>query len=333
MTSDPSTRYVELADGEDLLLRATHPVRFAAEAPFGRYADAMVTIVGGRNVVMIGAHFIGERSPMASVAAEVGREDTVIKVTTTAGFPPSGQLRCDGELMTYTSRTSNSFIVSARRAGYFLDSKISSDSLHRVGSPIYLGEYSRSALSLRSQTGAVHIEGFQADGFLNDGIRIRGSASTTVTLQNFRIGPVTNHDPVGWTDGHPDCIQTWGNGVGHLRLSHGTLIAGRAGKGIENAADTTSGKPVGRITMLNTEIVDAGTTFLLSNRSPATQWEVCNSWLVTDLPKKTAVRGSDTADDDAFREMIGIESAANDQAFVMGQTSDAPYISPGYLQP
>lgn len=332
VSNDPASRYIELNSGEDLLLIFNEPAKFDFNGPMGVSADGIVTVVGGRNVNVFGAHFIGEPGPITSISVQVEENDMVINVPTTEGFPPNGHIRVDGEFITYSSKTPTSFIVEARRNGYYLDSPVSSSTIHLVGAKVYLGEYSRTALSMRTQTGTVHIEGFLAEGFLNDGLRIRGTATTIVQFQNFWVGPVVNHEKVNWTDGHPDCVQTWGNGAAEVRLGNGTLIAGRGGKCIENAADTTTGTAVGKIVTRNLEMIDDGTNFLCYARSAPTTWDVANTWIITDLPKDTAIRKAGDLPDPVLAPMIGVEKAnMRDRYFIKKSDIGIGYVSPGYI--
>lgn len=74
---------------------------------------------------------------------------------------------------------------------------------------------SRRALFLNNQTGTVHIEGLLMHGDdISEGIQIRAPYAR-VQIQNCAVYNMHARDQIGFTDNHPDLIQTWGN-VGEL---------------------------------------------------------------------------------------------------------------------
>ena len=83
--------------------------------------------------------------------------------------------------------------------------------------PDAVTEAKRRAFFIRNATGVVHIEGVLMHGEdIGEGIHI-SAPDAIVQIQNVRIWGIHARDAIGFTDGHPDLIQTWGN-VGELRV-------------------------------------------------------------------------------------------------------------------
>lgn len=79
----------------------------------------------------------------------------------------------------------------------------------------------RRAMILRNVTGILHIEGLLIDGDdLSEGLQIY-CPDGIVQLENIRLWNMHARDQVGFTDNHPDIIQTDGN-VAELRVDHFT---------------------------------------------------------------------------------------------------------------
>lgn len=69
----------------------------------------------------------------------------------------------------------------------------------------------RTGLKLYDATGTMHIEGLLIDGpDLSEGIQT-DTPDAYVQLQNVRVVDVHARDQVGFTDNHPDVVQTYGN--------------------------------------------------------------------------------------------------------------------------
>jgi hypothetical protein len=68
----------------------------------------------------------------------------------------------------------------------------------------------RRGLLLLDQRGKIHVEGVQIDGpGLSEGIQMGQTYGATVQLQRIFVGHVRARDTVGFTDNHPDVVQTW----------------------------------------------------------------------------------------------------------------------------
>jgi hypothetical protein len=75
----------------------------------------------------------------------------------------------------------------------------------------------RRGLYITNASGVVHVEGLLVHGDdLSEGIQI-SAPQAIVQLQNVAVRNVHARDQVGFTDNHPDVIQTWGS-VGELRV-------------------------------------------------------------------------------------------------------------------
>lgn len=295
-------RTIELGAGEDCEIRFIEPIAYTPGA-YHEAQDAIVTVLGGRHVVSLGAHFAINEHPETTLTQPASPSATTLTVTSTEGFPEQGVLRIAGEGIKYSGKTETTFIVEQRNSGFF--NGIGTPPLAlQSGEKVYIAEYARGGLSFRNQTGYVHVEGALVEGSsLLDGIRLRGSMSTTATVQNSLIGPVGPTETVTMADGHADCIQTWGSGVKLLRMSHLSLLSGPNGRGFINAANTTGGGAVERITMLDTEFIDAygRRQSLVTNSDTGTGWTVGNSWLVT---KKTAKEAAPELEKLFMREWV-----------------------------
>jgi hypothetical protein len=78
--------------------------------------------------------------------------------------------------------------------------------------------HSRRGLFLKNQTGTVHVEGLLIDGTdLAEGINLDQRRGSVVQIENVRVIGVHARDEVGFTDTHPDVIQTWA-GPTYLRV-------------------------------------------------------------------------------------------------------------------
>jgi hypothetical protein len=68
----------------------------------------------------------------------------------------------------------------------------------------------RRGLLLLDQRGKIHVEGVQIDGpGLSEGIQMGQTYGATVQLERIFVGHVRARDTVGFTDNHPDLVQTW----------------------------------------------------------------------------------------------------------------------------
>lgn len=323
ITDDPATRNIVLEPGQDCYITAPNPITFRIDQD---KADAIVQIFGGGDVVWIGGHITGEGGPIATVTAPVGSDDTTISVTSTAGFPVVGYLRLDGEGIDYTGITATSFTGLTRRSGYYNSGTGSSNTTHQVGAKVYLGEYSRSAISRVAGTGHTHLEGILVDGFVNDCLRANRN-SPLLTVQNCRFGPNRNHEPGGQSDGHPDVIQFWGGGVQEFRMARSTLMAGVSGRAILNAASGGTDPAVGKIVLQDVDLItDNMTSRLIENATSSTEWEVSNAWLRTYSPKSYVCQDATLAEKLGLAEVLSVVPD-----FCPPGLPGVDYVSPGYV--
>lgn len=322
VTSDPATHKIQLNTGEDCIVTADAVVTFAGNTA----NDSIIDIVGGRNIVVRGLHVVAEPGPSTTVAQAVAADDTTIRVQSTEGFPDAGVIRLDGEGIIYTAKTATQFTGCTRRSGYYNSSPLSSDTVHSVGATIWLGEYSRSGLTATFNAGHVFIEGCLFDGFINDGIRIIGGNSNSVTIQNVRIGPVRNNDPVAQRDGHPDGIQLAQGGTPLLRIARTTILAEKSGRTILNAASGGSYSAVANIQMQDVDMIAVAETSRLIENADPTIWEVSNSWLRSYAPKSYVCQDSSLAEKLGLAEVV---SAVPD--FCPVGLPGVGYVSPGYV--
>ena len=109
----------------------------------------------------------------------------------------------------------------------------------------------RRGLLIAGQTGTVHIEGLLIDnagGDLSEGIQI-AAPRAVVQIQNTRVAGVHARDQNGFSDNHPDVIQTPG-GVGSLRLHRFTGTT--TYQGLFQRGDRA---PIGRVAMSKVNVV------------------------------------------------------------------------------
>jgi hypothetical protein len=77
---------------------------------------------------------------------------------------------------------------------------------------------SRRGLYLKGQTGTVHVEGLLIQGpDLSEGIDLDERLGAVVQVENVRVEGVHARDESGFTDNHPDVLQTWA-GPAELRV-------------------------------------------------------------------------------------------------------------------
>lgn len=108
---------------------------------------------------------------------------------------------------------------------------------------------SRRALYIVNSTGTVHVEGLVMRGEdISEGIQINAPLAT-VQVQNVRIEDIHARDQVGFSDNHPDCIQTWGS-VGELHVDKFTCSTDY--QGLFLSADYN--RPHGSVTIKRTNI-------------------------------------------------------------------------------
>lgn len=284
VTSDPASRIISLSAGQDCIISSPDPISFLGGA-FASEVDAVVTVIGGRNVIWEGARFALTGGPTATLTTDIDGSTLSIPADA-SGFPPAGFLRIEGELIEYSSVSPGQFNATTRNAGFY-NGSTPGNYAHAAGATVYLGEYSRSGVSFRGQTGHVWLRDMQAAGFVNDGIRLNTTAQ--VTLQDIRIGPVTCHDLAGTTDGHPDCIQVWERGPSLIRVSRATLMAGVRGRCIW---DFPSLGVTGAWDLRDVEVIDSASAvsgLIYSNLTTAAAWSVYAGWARTGRRRQIAV--------------------------------------------
>lgn len=320
--TDASNRTITLADGEDCRIDFTGPIGYLP-GPYDAAQDAIVTVIGGRHVVVMGAQFAINSHAQTTLTADASAVATTLTVASTAGFPDEGIVRVAGEAIHYSSKTATTFTIADRNFGFFLGTGTPPLAL-TAGTTVYIGEYARGGLSFRSQTGTVHVEGALIEGTsLIDALRFRGS-SMTARVQNFRFGPLGPADVPGMTDGHADGIQTWGAGPISVSLSHGTVLSGPNGRGLINAANTSGGGAVGTFTVRDCEFVDfAGRrNSIVTNSDSGTTWVVRNAWLRTVRTRVVAAPEIG----DLFMQALPTDPGDLIPAAGLG----IGYVSPGY---
>lgn len=325
ITDFQTVRRITLNAGEDCLITAPRIVT-GFDYNFDT-ADALVHVTGGRNVVWIGGHIRAQAEPVTVLADYVDDKARVIPVVSTIGYPPVGMLRIDGEQIRYNSKSLTGFNVNGRNFGFFNTSPVSKLT-HTPGTPVYPGEATRSGVSFTGQTGTVHLEGIRMDGALGDGVRVSQQVNT-LTMQNMRIGPVTNFDNVYQTDGHPDAVQAYNRGAVNIKIARSTLIAGLSGRCILNAAsDSGTGTIVNKITLRDVEFVDQSARELINNADAGTTWDVANAWLRSPRLTRAGLVVGTTAFASSFG-MAPLDDSAPD--FAPESTVGLGYVSPGYL--
>ncbi len=113
------------------------------------------------------------------------------------------------------------------------------------------GVAERRGLLIAGQTGTVHVEGLLIDnrgGDLSEGIHI-AAPEAVVQVQNTRVADLHARDEKGFSDNHPDVIQTWG-GVRELRVHRFTGTT--AYQGLFLRGDRG---PVGRVALSKVNVI------------------------------------------------------------------------------
>lgn len=177
----------------------------------------------------------------------------------------------------------------------------------------------RRGLTLKNQTGVVHIEGLLIHGDdLSEGIQI-DAEDAIVQLQNVRVMNLHARDQQNFTDNHPDVIQPYG-GVGELRVDG--LTGETDYQGLFLAEDLG---PIGRVDLRRVNILSTDTAryLLWAGDYPLSVHDVYadpapdRSWDMTlwgDADQWKDVKQGIPADGD----------------FVKAGTVGTGYVSPGY---
>lgn len=296
VSTDPGSRFIVVpADTDATIVMPADPVEFDPASPYNVSGDAIVTVSGGRNVIINNPRIRATYNPAAYLSTGIDADTLTIPVVSTAGFPEAGWLRIDGEGIAYSSKTATQFNATERRFGFYNGQDTLPDTPHASGAKVYIGEYARSALSVRGQSGSVYVRGARFDGeHLIDGIRARGSVATTVvTMVDTRIGPVGPTEQATMQDGHADCVQLWGSGVRVFRMNRATLLCGVNGRAFLNGAAT----PVEEIDLRDVEMVDTTgrRVQVVTNETTETIWNLANTWIRTPRARASAINDADLA--------------------------------------
>lgn len=319
VTDDPATRFIDAA-GRDVQL--IMPTMVSAWGDFTT-RDSLVHVKDPRKVVVIGGHIRALPMPVTTIAAATDAQQTTITVASTAAFPNTGALRIDGEAIVYTGKTATTFTGCTRNFGFFNDSPMSSLA-HAVGAAVYLSEAAKQGLSIESPSDVVHLEGLAIDGPMGDGIRIYGTPTANVQVQNCHISAGYSIDKTWQTDGHGDCMQVM-RGFGELRLDRVTMITQDGSCLLNQSGDAVK---IGKVIARDAEFIGLpGARATVVNRDSATAFECYNAWAVLNGPEPWGTAGGGIA-----RPEIQIDRGAPAEwRFIDPGLVGLNYVSPGYL--
>ena len=186
---------------------------------------------------------------------------------------------------------------------------------------------SRRGLYLKEQTGTVHVEGLRLGGAdISEGINLDQRLGAVVQLQNIRVDGVHARDQKGFTDNHPDVLQTWG-GPAELRVDG--LTGTSDYQGLFLHPQQFGGPRPRRFDLRNVDISGTGTShyllwqatpFRMATRDVWVSGERGRSWGQTVWPAPAAWPRARSG-----RPPLG--------SFVPRGVAGAGYRSPGYAGP
>lgn len=182
----------------------------------------------------------------------------------------------------------------------------------------------RRGLILANQTGTVHIEGLKLSGDdLNEGIDLSEPLGATVQLQNIRVEQLRSRDPVAFSDGHPDVIQSWA-GPGRLRIDRLTGLTNYQGIYLAPQEIGTP-KPLVEVDLRNVNLIgDATSTYLLWAATPVTP-RLSDVWI-----RPRPGRAVEQTLWPSPASWPGVQ-VGQPPSFVQAWQAGAAYRSPGYL--
>lgn len=184
----------------------------------------------------------------------------------------------------------------------------------------------RRGLILANQTGTVHVEGLKLGGDdLNEAIDLSEPLGATVQLENVRVDGMYSRDPVAFSDGHPDLIQSWA-GPGKLRVDRFTGITNYQGFYLAPQEIGTP-QPLTEIDLRNVNLVGTDTsTYMLWQASPLSP-AITDVWVKPRAGRLPAQSLWPTPD-----AWPGVQ-IGQPASFVPAWSVGPAYKSPGYLRP
>jgi hypothetical protein len=219
----------------------------------------------------------------------------------------------------------------------------------------YASIESRTGLQILQSTGTVHIEGLLLHGDdISEGIQI-AAPSATVQLENVGIFGIHARDEVGFSDNHPDLIQTYG-GVNELRVDKLTgssdyqglffKAEGRAMGSVYLSRVNVIGLPTARYLIWFEPYLGSGNVFLWGVwvNEPATStegfshavWPDPNGKYPTQARVSTTFSGKQIASwPSAMKPQVNglvMEGSPPDGNFVNPNDVGVGYRSPGYQE-
>jgi hypothetical protein len=184
----------------------------------------------------------------------------------------------------------------------------------------------RRGLVLANQTGTIHVEGLRIGGDdLNEGIDLSEPLGATVQLENVRIDGLVSRDPVAFSDGHPDLIQSWA-GPGRLRIDRFTGVTNYQGFYLASQEIGTP-QPLTEIDLRNVNLVGTATSTYLLWQQPVISPALSEVWVKPRAGRLPAQSLWPTPD-----AWPGVQ-IGQPASFVNAWSVGPGYRSPGYLRP
>lgn len=227
---DGSNRTFVLTPGQDYIIQMpSSPVSVPATLGAANIDQlgALVNLINGRNIRIIGGHFNIPDAVSTTLTSAYTDGDPTLNVVSTTGFPSAGIAQGGGYSWYYTAKTGTTFTGATRRTFAYTNAL---PFPLATGTTMWIGEPHRDGINLVNQTGVVHIEGIKVDGDALDGVLVQAQTATTmeVQVQNCRFGPLRHHDLGTFFDGHNDGVQLI-SGPAFTRLDRVTVdTAGQA---------------------------------------------------------------------------------------------------------
>jgi hypothetical protein len=321
-----ANRQLSLDNATDYIIQL--PAQALSDAPdLGIDMWMMLQIRGGRNIKIMGGQINVPARTSTVLSADMSAVAASCTVPSTTGFPSSGQLRINGELITYTGTTATTF-TGLGHTGTVFSPGVAGAQV--AGTPVYQTTPTRGGLYLQNQTGTVHVEGLLIDGpGLTEGIWVQSEVGV-YQFQNLRVGPVSATDTVNLTDNHPDCIQAL-TGPTTLRLDKCTFLTNHQGVIVKRDFGTNY---LGALEASDVNVIDSEDPavtrdgFLWHLFDPLPVYVLRNCWALPNETRLTRTRGGSAGA--AGSTGAPIVGAPRDD-FCPAGVPGLAYTSPGYL--
>lgn len=288
--------------------------------------EALVTVKGGRNIVLIGGQIDVPAAVSTRLTAPYADGDTTLTVASTSGYPSQGPLNIGGYQFLYTGKSSTTFTGVTRAVFAYSNAMALPLPADTV---VWTGEQNRGCLSFINVVGNIFVEGIYGSGDIVDFLRVNtASVGTTLTIQNCRADACLSHDGGAVYDGHADVLQ---GAAGPQTIRMDRVTGYTSGTGFINKSD--AGNPP-------LSVIARDVNFVANERFPrgggvvwdnayglTTTFDCQNCWATAPPDRPIVVTTS--SDPSALDRQIRRGRPETD--FCPLGAAGLGYVSPGYL--